>query len=423
MAEPSIRVQRVYKRFRRGENFDSLRDLAALWLRGRRRPAPAAEAEFWALYNISFDVAPGEAFGIIGPNGAGKSTMLKLLAGIMPADRGTIEVRGRVSALIELGAGFHGDLSGRENIYLNASILGMSRKEVRSKFDAIVEFAGIGDFLETPVKRYSSGMYARLGFAIAVHVEPAILLVDEVLSVGDRVFRDRCMEKMREFLKQGVSVVYVSHDLASVQRFCDRAMVISRGHESFCGRSAEAVGRYWTVSADTLLLRGPRGGQAVRVSGVRLLDEHGAERGEYEPGQAVRFEFEVEYDIDMPRPSFGLSLVRMEGHVSVFETSSSRLGFSAPPARVGDRQRVSYDFRLNLAPGLYAIGLHVRDRDALSYAAEEPYAAQVLVESTPVGGGHVHLAPRVRVQELPPEPGAPARAPAADAACLSTVSP
>jgi ABC-type polysaccharide/polyol phosphate transport system ATPase subunit len=244
---PAISVQNISKRFNRGERFDSFRDLlGGRWLKMRGQ-INCADV-FFAVHDISFQVQRGESFGIIGPNGAGKSTLLKLLARIMPPDEGTIDVRGRVSALIELGAGFHPDLTGRENIFLNASILGMPRKEVRRKFGEIVEFAGIGDFLDTPVKRYSSGMYARLGFAIAVHVEPNILLVDEVLSVGDRVFRARCMDKMREFLRQGVAIVFVSHDLASVQRFCDRAMVIARGQESFTGSGTQAVAHYWAAS-------------------------------------------------------------------------------------------------------------------------------------------------------------------------------
>jgi lipopolysaccharide transport system ATP-binding protein len=396
--QPAINVQRVSKRFNKGERFDSFRDL----LGGRllkSRVASQREDEFYAVHDVSFHVDRGEAFGIIGPNGAGKSTLLKLLARIMPPDAGRIDVLGRVSALIELGAGFHPDLTGRENIFLNASILGMPRREVRRKFGEIVEFAGIGDFLETPVKRYSSGMYARLGFAIAVHVEPNILLVDEVLSVGDRVFRAKCMDKMREFLRRGVAVVFVSHDLASVQRFCDRAMVIAKGEESFCGPATQAVGQYWASSTPAVRLddktRSP-----VHVTDMKLHGSSGMEQSAFEPGDSVRLGYDVHFDIAMERPSFGLSLIRMDDHQPVFETSSTRLGLQSGAARPGQVHHVSYDFILNVTPGLYAVGLHVRERDATTYAVHTPYAIQIIVESDPVTGGTVHLAPRVTVSTM-----------------------
>jgi len=398
MNEPSIRVERVFKRFRRGESVDSLRDLVARWLPGRPRGLRTATGEFWAVHNVSFQVRPGEALGIIGPNGAGKSTILKLLAGIMPPDRGRVVVNGRVSALIELGAGFHADLTGRENIFLNASILGMSRRDVRRKFDEIVEFAGIGDFLDTPVKRYSSGMYARLGFAIAVHVDPAVLLVDEVLSVGDRVFREKCMNKMREFLRRGVAIVYVSHDLESVQRFCNRAIVLSQGRECFTGSASEAVCRYWDASSDTYLMRGARQRPVAHVSSVRASTSMGAERTTFAPGEKASFEFDVSFEVSMQRPSYGLSLIRLEDHLTVFETSSTRLGVESPPAEPGDRHHVRYDLQLNVAPGMYALGLHVRDRDALVYAADQAYAAKILVTGERTAGGLAHLSPTVQVQ-------------------------
>ncbi len=388
---PAISVQNVSKRFNRGERFDSFRDmLGGRWLKMRREIHADA---FYAVHDISFQVHRGESFGIIGPNGAGKSTLLKLLARIMPPDAGAIDVRGRVSALIELGAGFHPDLTGRENIFLNASILGMPRKEVRRKFGEIVDFAGICDFLETPVKRYSSGMYARLGFAIAVHVEPGILLVDEVLSVGDRVFRAKCMDKMRDFLRQGVAIVFVSHDLSSVQRFCDRAMVIAQGQESYCGTGPQAVAHYWTASTPTK----SQSQSSVRISNMKLYRPDGQEDSSLEPGDEVRFEYDVSYDIGLERPSFGMSLIRMDDHQPVFETSSTRLGLAAPRAQAGQTHHVTYDFLLNVTPGLYALGLHVRDRDSTTYVVHEPYALQIIVESNPVAGGLVHVAPRVKV--------------------------
>ncbi len=399
VAKPAIEVRQVFKKFRRGEQFDSLRDLVAAAVRRPRRSL--ARSEFCALDNVSFEVLPGEAFGIIGPNGAGKSTMLKLLAGIMRPTQGSIGIGGRVSALIELGAGFHGDLTGRENIYLNASILGMSRRETRRKFAEIVTFAGIEEFLDTPVKRYSSGMHARLGFAIAAHVDPQVMLVDEVLSVGDRVFRAKCLDKMRAFLRQGVAVVFVSHDLGTVNRFCDRAMVLLRGKEEFSGPATRAVGHYYRACSEPLLIRGRDQRPAARAENVRLCDPQGkAKLTSVAPGTPVRFQFEAVFDMDMACPSYGLSVIRVEDHLVLFETSSSRMGVSAPPARPGDRQAVCYEFLMNLPPGDYAIGLHIRDHDALTYAAEDAYAARVLVDSHPDSTGLVYLDPQVTVESL-----------------------
>ncbi len=246
MSNAPVRFEQVSKRFRLGANHDSLRDLLAagagrlLGRRGTRRE----RSNLWALKNVSFAAAPGEALGIIGPNGAGKSTALRLLAGILCPDGGEVHVRGRLSALIEVGAGFHGDLTGRENVFLNGAILGMSRTEIRSKLDAIVAFAGLERFLDTPVKRYSSGMYARLGFSIAAHVDPEVLLVDEVLSVGDAVFRLRCLERMRELVQSGTTLIFVTHNLEQMQAICPRALVLDGGVVAYEGDARLAVSHY-----------------------------------------------------------------------------------------------------------------------------------------------------------------------------------
>src|SRR6267378_6132453 len=194
MNEPVIIFDHIYKKFARGEQHTTLRDLipaliSSWWNKKKIDEQALKGEEFWAVNDVSFSVPRGEALGIIGPNGSGKSTILKLLSGILRPDRGTYSVKGRLSALIEVGAGFHPDLTGRENIYLNGTILGMTRAEIKQRFDAIVAFSGVEEFLDTPVKRYSSGMYARLGFSVAAHVEPDVLIVDEVLSVGDYLFQ------------------------------------------------------------------------------------------------------------------------------------------------------------------------------------------------------------------------------------------
>jgi len=400
MNQPAIDVQGVSKKFRRGERVDSIRDWFAGRLRGRRSRTQLGTNEFWVLDDISFAVEPGEAFGIIGPNGAGKSTFLKLLAGIMQPDCGTISVTGPVSPLIELGAGFHPDLTGRENIYLNASILGLSRGEVAARFDEIVDFAGVGEFLDTPVKRYSSGMHARLGFSIAAHVQPRVLLVDEVLSVGDRVFRAKCMDKMEAFLKEGVAVVFVSHDLPAVGRFCDRAMVLSEGRCLFQGPANQAIGRYHEACSRSLVVLAQGGDATARVVNVQLRDVSGASVSAVRPGERVDFQFDVTFSQEMKSPSYGFSVTRMEDHLLLFETSSSRMGHEHGAVRAGERMRVHYWFDANLPPGEYTVGLHVRERDGLQYAVETPHAARFLVDGPVISGGCVHVAPAIDVMCL-----------------------
>src|SRR3990170_1679127 len=237
---PLSLVLNAYRRERRGA--------------GNPRPDPhtpgrAWSPPFYALRDVSFRVARGESLGIIGRNGSGKSTILKLIAGVMAPSEGEINVYGRVSPLIELGAGFHPDLTGRENVFLNASILGMSRKEVSARFDEIISFAELWDFVDTPVKRYSSGMYIRLGFSVAVHSYPEVLLVDEVLSVGDAFFQEKCLAKMHEFQGRGTTMVLVSHSMELVERFCERVLFVNGGHLLADGAPAEVVQRYTDLIA------------------------------------------------------------------------------------------------------------------------------------------------------------------------------
>src|ERR1700730_9977375 len=268
MSEYSLRMNHVFKRFRRGEQHDSLRDLipslVKRTVRGDRERALAPQ-EFWVLNDISFDVKRGETLGIIGHNGAGKSTMLKHLSGIMEPTRGSIEVYGRLSGLIVVGAGVLPDLTGRENVFLNGVILGMSRAEVKRKFDEIVEFAGLEEFIDTPVKRYSSGMFARLGFSVAAHLEPDILVIDEVLSVGDFAFQRKGLEKMRAIAKSGATVIFVSHNLQAVAEFCQRGILLQKGRVIADGPTDQVVRRYLDTGTNPAE-RGARG--PVRIIGA-----------------------------------------------------------------------------------------------------------------------------------------------------------
>src|SRR4030067_2714010 len=216
MGDVVLEFNYVLKKFKKGERYDSLRDFIpaiAKRLFNSSQGEELQEKEFWSIKDVSYQVMKGEALGIIGPNGAGKSTVLKLLSGILKPNKGNIKVNGRLSALIEVGAGFHPDLTGRENIYLNGAILGMRRDEIDRKFNEIVEFSGISEFIDTPVKRYSSGMYARLGFSVAAHVDPEILLIDEVLSVGDFSFQLKCLKRIQEGKENGRTGIFISHNL------------------------------------------------------------------------------------------------------------------------------------------------------------------------------------------------------------------
>jgi lipopolysaccharide transport system ATP-binding protein len=225
--------------------------LGAPWKRLRHLGGRAGAAtDFWALRDVSFNVRVGDVVGIIGPNGAGKSTLLKVLSRITPPTTGHIDLDGRVSSLLEVGTGFHPELTGRENIFLNGAILGMLRAEIRRKFDAIVDFAGLEQFIDTPVKHYSSGMYVRLAFSVAAHLEPEILIIDEVLSVGDLHFRNRCLGRMREMRDEGRTVLFVSHDLTSVRQLCNRTVMLLGGRVDQDGSPDEVTRRYEQMNRD-----------------------------------------------------------------------------------------------------------------------------------------------------------------------------
>src|SRR5580704_496590 len=247
MSDVVLSMEHVYKKFRKGETYNSLRDLLPALtgkMFGGQELNTGDTREFWALHDISFEVKRGEALGIIGRNGAGKSTALKILSRIMKPTKGHMAVNGRLSALLEVTAGFHPDLTGMENIFLHGTILGMKKREIQSKLDQIIAFSGLEEFIDTPVKRYSSGMFARLGFSVAAHVDPEVLVVDEVLSVGDYVFQQRCIDRIREIIRSGATVLFVSHNLKSVAEFCDRCLLLEKGRTVTTGPSDEVISTY-----------------------------------------------------------------------------------------------------------------------------------------------------------------------------------
>jgi len=304
----------VWKKFRRGEHHDSLRDLIPSLVRraakGPKRDELGA-SEFWAISDVSFEVQPGQALAVVGPNGAGKSTILKLLTRILKPTRGRCSLTGRVGALIEVAAGFHPDLTGRENIYLQGAIVGMKRAEIAEKFDRIVDFAGIGEFIDTPVKRFSSGMNARLGFAIAANLDPDVLIIDEVLSVGDASFQARCVGRMRELLDRGVPLVFVSHNLPAVLDLCSHGVLINRGTAVFSGGIAETVQQYRKTSAAAAGQAAPDAD--IWISTVEMFDEHGAPTEVFRGGHAMTVRIGYETRRPVAHPSFALDIHRADG--------------------------------------------------------------------------------------------------------------
>lgn len=309
----AVEVVDVSKKFRLFKERNNT--LKGTIMRGRRVVAE----DFWALRNVSFEVYEGETFGLIGENGSGKSTMLKCLTRILRPNSGTVTVNGKVSALLELGAGFHPELTGRENVFLNGAILGLPQKELRQRFDQIIDFAGVGDFIDEPVKNYSSGMYVRLGFSVAINVDPDVLLVDEVLAVGDEAFQRKCNEKFAELRNQGKTIVLVSHSMASVQSLCHRVAWFSHGHLMDIGTPKDVIEAYTdTVQVDHQVDEEgrPRWGSGEgKIVGIELLDSSGAPVTRIHAGDAltVRLHYETEEAIE--RPVFQLSISTLEGFV------------------------------------------------------------------------------------------------------------
>jgi lipopolysaccharide transport system ATP-binding protein len=328
----------------------------------RRGGAQADDRELWALRDASFEIAEGEAVGLIGANGAGKSTLLKLLSRVTAPTTGRAEIHGRVGSLLEVGTGFHPDLTGRENVFLNGAILGMRGSEIARKFDEIVAFAEVERFLDTPVKRYSSGMYLRLAFAVAAHLEPEVLLVDEVLAVGDAAFQRKCLGKMGDVAASGRTVVFVSHNMDAVLRLCTRALLLEHGRVAESGPSSEVVAGYlarggtgappaqWIDLADA-----PRRGSAeARFTRVRYAIP--GEPGRVpRPGGPVRFDLEIESDVAQTISSVAVVLRSQTG---VMLLVADIIEWGAPMTLAPGRNAVRFDIAaLNLTSGTYGVTL------------------------------------------------------------------
>jgi ABC-2 type transport system ATP-binding protein len=320
MSEPAIIVDSVSKNFRLYHERN--RYIKAAILRGRR----ARYEEFWALENVSFEVEHGSTLGLIGSNGSGKSTMLKCLTGIYRPDKGRIAVNGNIAALLELGSGFHPELSGRENIYLNAAILGLSKKDAQRQFDSIVEFAGLERFIDTAVKNYSSGMQIRLGFSIAAHVEPEILLIDEVLTVGDQTFQRKSSEKIEQFRREGRTIVVVSHSLASVQQLCKEVIWLEKGHMMMRGPAPEVISAYTGESyaqhvAMDADFRERWGTEEVRIDRIDLLNDSGEKIERVETNGAMTISTQLTAQTSVRAPVVKVSISKLDGDIVWSSTS------------------------------------------------------------------------------------------------------
>jgi lipopolysaccharide transport system ATP-binding protein len=392
-------MEHVYKKFRKGETYNSLRDLLPA-LTGKMFRGELDERdkrEFWALQDISFEVKHGEALGIIGHNGAGKSTALKILSRIVKPTKGRMVVNGRLSALIEVSAGFHQDLTGRENIFLNGTILGMKKREIESKLDQIIAFSGLEEFIDTPVKRYSSGMNARLGFSIAAYVDPEVLIVDEVLSVGDFVFQQRCMERMRSIIDGGTTVLFVSHNLKAVMELCDRAVLLEHGKIVTIGPTGSVVRMYLNGAL------GSRSGlenQRVSISQVKVRDRAG-EQSQFESGQTAWMDIEVTAREPVEKLAIVIWLLD-ESQYELFNTSTERLGHRPFSLQAGESYRCTFELSLNIAHGTFQLCTAIHRYDLQeSYDSWIP-ASTLFIGSTMAVRGAVNCFPRLVSTETVP---------------------
>lgn len=365
----AIEFDNVRKAYRRQWGRGSLRDAIPQMLGRVVGRDGQREDLLWALDGVSFEVEGGETLGLIGPNGAGKTTILKLLSRIIQPTSGHIRVGGRVAALIQLGAGFHPDLTGRENVYLNGAILGLRRSEIDQQFDRIVEFSELGEFIDMPVKRYSSGMYVRLGFSVAAHVDPDVLLIDEVLAVGDQMFKDKCVQRVKSFREAGKTMVVVSHNKELIQKLCSRTILLHKGRMVYQGPTQEALDRYHTGFASRALPSGGRGeadvaaDREVEIFQVELLDEEDRICHSFFAGQPMVVRIRFRANEAVTDPVF-YSRIR-SGYKILHGTSTARSDIQShfEPGEEGVAE-ARYD-SLNLLNGEYNINVGVK-RDHFS---------------------------------------------------------
>ena len=391
MSAGVITFDHVWKKFQKGERHNSLRDLIpnlGQKLLAKARQDQLKEQEFWAVRDVSFEVGPGEALGIIGPNGAGKSTTLKLLTRILRPTTGRCSIKGRAGALIEVAAGFHPDLTGRENVYLQGAIMGMRRADISRKLDDIVEFSGLREFIDTQVKRYSSGMNARLGFSIAANLEPDALVIDEVLAVGDMAFQQRCIDRMQEFKRNGVAIVFVSHNLQAVSSLCTRAMFLASTVQAE-GDPDDVIQAY-TASAEATLDASHN--DAIRITSALLLDEHGAPaEGSLPPGEPLLFRATFDPKTDARDVTFGFLVYRSTDNLLVYDGHFTNAEIGLREIVTGKPFQVDFRFRANLTRGHYRVVTRIYDNILQRFHAQVCPPANFGVQELQTWAGIAHL--------------------------------
>jgi ABC-type polysaccharide/polyol phosphate transport system ATPase subunit len=395
--DPTIRFADVSKRFKlNAEQADSVLDTIISSF-SHSRTAKKDDRELWAVQKTSFDIMPGECVGFVGRNGSGKSTMLKLISGIIRPTTGIIQITGRLSALLELGAGFHPDLTGRENISLNASILGLSNAEVAEIYDEIVEFSELSDFLNMPVKYYSSGMYMRLGFSVAVHVQPDVLLIDEILAVGDQSFQEKCIDRLHQLRDEGRTVLFVSHNLETVRSLCSRILWIEKGSLIADGPSEEVLQEYLESynkqdleEGEAFILPSRWGSGEVEITNLRLLNAAGEENSEFVTGEAVTIELAYKANEPVEKPEFILSIHRDD---VATDEPDSQLVNSQPGELAGPGVVRCHIDSLPFPPALYHISAGVYGREAKTTFDyhERVKSLQVVADPERKGRGYLDI--------------------------------
>lgn len=401
---PAIEVADVSKVFKLyHEQYHTLKERMIFLRRAKRFE------EFQALKHVTFEVEEGTTFGLIGANGSGKSTMLKLIAGILRPSSGEVRVRGRVGALLEVGAGFHPDLTGRQNVYLNGSIIGFSKKEIDARFDAIVSFAELEAFIDNPVRNYSTGMYIRLGFAVAVHMDPDILLIDEVIAVGDENFQKKCMARMRQFQEEGKTILLVTHAVDAIRDFCSDALLLRNGEVAAAGDPSEVIRGYRNQVSRT-----PAGETIDHISAVDIVkvsvsDPDGTPRPYFESGDAMAVHVDLSTNSQAPDPVFSVNIFDNAGN-HIFGTNTSirylEVALSEGPACL----RIDFD-NLPMREGKFTLVVGVHSRDGKTVYAATDGRLEFEMRSRDAEPGRLLLPCRFTMVE--PRPHRPDALPAA----------
>ncbi|HEY0167855.1 MAG TPA: ABC transporter ATP-binding protein [Jatrophihabitans sp.] len=388
---PVIRVNDVSKKFVIRKD----KSLKERLVNARRSRANIEE--FWALRHVDLEVDPGHTLGLIGGNGSGKSTLLKIIGGILTPSDGFVERRGRLAALLELGAGFHGDLTGRENVYLNASILGLSRTQTDQYFGSIVDFSGIEPFIDTQVKFYSSGMYVRLAFAVAIHVDPEILLVDEVLAVGDEPFQRKCLDRIKQFQQDGRTIILVTHSLEQVRQMCDRVVLLNAGSVVVDGSPGEAVRHFREANSEQDHVEQAARNHLLTISDPRTVDAAGKRLSTYPVGASVAVEFDVraEAGASVSDWAAGVALTDASG-LLIYGTNTVLQNVAVAPISGVRTVRFRFD-QLPVAEGQYFVTLAVHPKTGPDYHRIDR-AMSFQVENSANDPGVLALSPKIEIE-------------------------